>query len=49
VTKRDLKELELKMDNKFESMKGELTLLKWMVGVLLAGVVSLVLKAFFIS
>lgn len=48
ATKRDLKELQLKMENKFESMQGELKLLKWMMGVILAGVISLVLKAFFI-
>ena len=54
-TRHDLKELELKIDNKFESirgeiisLKGELSLVKWMIGVLLAGVVSLILKAFFI-
>jgi hypothetical protein len=37
---KDLRELELKM-------KGELKLLTWMVGAILAGIVSLVLKAFF--
>lgn len=47
VTKHDLRELELKIDNKLESMAGELKLIKWMMGVMLAGVVSLVLKAFF--
>lgn len=39
-TRHDLKELELRID-------GELKLLKWMISVILAGVVSLVLKAFF--
>lgn len=29
-------------------VRGEIALLKWMLGVLLAGVVSLVLKAFFV-
>jgi len=48
-TKHDLKELELRMENKFESIRGELVLLKWMMGFLLAGVISLILKAFFIS
>ena len=42
ATKHDLKELELRMN-------AQLMLLKWMIGVMLAGVVSLVLKAFFIS
>lgn len=40
ATKRDLRELELKLT-------GEITLLKWMMGFVLAGIVSLVLKAFF--
>lgn len=39
--KRDMKELELKLT-------GEITLLKWMMGFVLAGIVSLVLKAFFV-
>ncbi|MBF0339275.1 MAG: DUF1640 domain-containing protein [Nitrospirae bacterium] len=40
VTKADLQLLEARID-------GELKLLKWMVGIMLAGVVSLVMKAFF--
>jgi len=31
----------------FSPMKADLMLLKWMIGMLLAGVISLVLKAFF--
>ena len=42
-----LKELEGRMDIKFERMQGELTLIKWMLGLILGGVVALVLKAFF--
>ncbi|MFQ5455806.1 MAG: coiled-coil domain-containing protein [Nitrospirota bacterium] len=38
--KRDIKELELKFSAQF-------VLLKWMMGVILAGILSLVLKAFF--
>ena len=49
ATRHDLKETELKIDNKLETIKGELNLLKWMIGVLLAGVVSLILKSFFMS
>ena len=49
ATKQDLKELELRVENKLESMRGEITLLKWMMGFVLAGVVSLVLKAFFLQ
>jgi hypothetical protein len=40
ATKADLRALELKME-------GELKVLKWMVGAILAGIVSLLLKAFF--
>ena len=40
ATKRDLKELELKV-------MGELMLIKWMLGILLGGIVALVLKSFF--
>ena len=40
ATKRDLKELELKIT-------GELTLIKWMLGILLGGVIALIMKAFF--
>jgi len=40
ATKRDLKELELKIT-------GELTLIKWMLGILLGGVIALIIKAFF--
>lgn len=39
ATKRDLKELELKIT-------GELTLIKWMLGILLGGVIALIMKAF---
>jgi len=42
ATKADLKELELKIN-------GQLLLLKWMIGFILAGVASLILKAFFAS
>jgi ubiquinone biosynthesis protein UbiJ len=45
--KRDIKELELKIDARFEGLKGELTLLKWMLGLLLGGTVALILKTFF--
>jgi hypothetical protein len=47
AAKQDIKELELRMDSRFERVQGELTLVKWMLGILLAGVASLVLKAFF--
>lgn len=44
---RDLERLEAKMDTRFERLTGEITLIKWMLGLLLAGVASLVLRAFF--
>ena len=51
VTKRDLKELEIKLEAKLDKLDtkfaGEMTLVKWMLGLLLGGVMALVLKAFF--
>ena len=51
VTKRDLHDakVELKADMAlgFAKVNGEMTLVKWMLGVLLAGVISLVAKTFF--
>ena len=40
LVKKDIKELELKFEGKF-------TLLNWMLGVTIAGTLSLVLKTFF--
>ena len=40
MLKQDIKELELRLT-------GEIKLLKWMMGFLLAGVLSLLIKAFF--
>lgn len=42
ATKRDLKELELRIT-------GELTLLKWMVGAAVGGIAAILLKLFFPS
>ncbi|AXI82895.1 DUF1640 domain-containing protein [Xylella taiwanensis] len=58
ATKADLRELELKLESKidkgfaevdkgFAEIKGEMLLLKWMFGVLVAGVAALIAKAFF--
>lgn len=51
VTKHDLtevkNEIKAEINVRFESIDGELKLNRWMLGVLLAGVISLVLKAFF--
>ncbi|MEI8393496.1 MAG: hypothetical protein WCF85_02090 [Rhodospirillaceae bacterium] len=35
------------IDTRFASVQGEINLIKWMVGVMLAGTLSLVIKAFF--
>jgi len=40
VTKNDL-------DSALAPLRTDLTVLKWMIGVLLAGVISLVMKTFF--
>jgi DNA-binding transcriptional MerR regulator len=45
--RHEMKELELRIDTRFEKVHGEMLLTKWMLGLLLAGVASLVLKAFF--
>ena len=42
-----LKETELRSDARFERIDGELKLNRWMLGILIAGVMSLVLKTFF--
>ena len=51
VTKHDLteakNEIKAEMNVRFERIDGELKLNRWMLGVLLAGVISLVLKIFF--
>lgn len=45
--KTKLRDLEHRLDARFERINGELKLSRWMLGVMLAGVLSLVLKAFF--
>lgn len=51
VTKYDLteakNEIKADMNVRFERIDGEVKLNRWMLGVLLAGVILLVLKAFF--
>lgn len=43
----EMRELELRMDARFEKVFGEMTLLKWMFGLQIAGIVALILKAYF--
>jgi hypothetical protein len=45
--KTELRDLEHRLDARFERIDGELKLNRWMLGVVMAGIVSLVLKAFF--
>jgi len=52
--RHEIRELELRIDTRFgqidirfEKVHGEMLLLKWMLGLLIAGMASLVLKAFF--
>ena len=47
--KRDISELRRDIDVRFERIDGELKLNRWMLGILIAGVMSLVLKSFFPS
>ena len=47
ATKRDIERLEAKIDRVETRLVGELTLVKWMMGLILGGVVALVMRAFF--
>lgn len=43
----DATELRTEMRTEFADVRGELKLLKWMMGLVLAGIASLIVKAFF--
>jgi hypothetical protein len=47
ATKEDLKEVQQSIKEIDLKFSGELTLIKWMLGFVLAGILSLVLKTFF--
>ena len=51
VTKDDLAALEQRLNAKIDTlearMEGKITLLQWMLGIVIGGVVMLVLKAYF--
>jgi len=47
ATKADLREMELRMDAKYEALRAELNLIKWMMGLLLAAVMTILIKSFF--
>lgn len=46
ATKGDLRELEHRIDLRLEHINSEITLLKWMNGLIIGGIVALVIKAF---
>lgn len=43
----EIRDIEQRIDTRFERIDGELKLMRWMLGMVLAGIISLVLKAFF--
>jgi len=51
ATKADLREMELRMDakfgEKFGGLQAEINSIKWMIGVLLAAVMTILIKSFF--
>ena len=47
ATKQDIELLKRDIGDLETRISGELTLLKWMLGLLLAGVLALILKTFF--
>ncbi len=48
ATKDDLKGLKQDLKSDINELKYELKLHRWMLGILIAGVISLVMKAFFV-
>ena len=47
TTKIDIKELDLKIENKLAKIEGEITLIKWMLGFVLAANLSILVKILF--
>jgi len=47
ATKGDLREMELRIDRKLAEMKGESILIRWMLGLIIAGIAGLIIKTFF--
>lgn len=47
VTRRDLREFKLRLDPLFAAIKGDMPLLKWMIGALIAITVANFSKQFF--
>ncbi|MBF0134965.1 MAG: CCDC90 family protein [Magnetococcus sp. DMHC-1] len=51
ATRRDLRDLGVRMDTKLEKelapIRTDVAVIKWMFGIMMAGVLALILKAFF--
>ncbi len=47
TTKADLNKLEKELKNDINRLEKELIVLKWMTGLVLGGIITLVMKAFF--
>ncbi|MEO5340785.1 MAG: CCDC90 family protein [Magnetococcus sp. MYC-9] len=47
ATKSDLRELKLEIAADMAKVHGEMSVIKWMLGVQMAGVMALILKSFF--
>jgi len=39
--------MELRMDAKHEALRAEINLIKWMMGIMLAAIISILIKSFF--
>ena len=47
LVQRDIKELEFSLKSDISRLDGELKVIKWMMGFVLAGIAALILKSFF--
>jgi len=47
AVRQEIRELELRMDTKLETVRDDMKAMKWMLGVIVAGVIALVMKSFF--
>jgi hypothetical protein len=47
LVRQDIREVELRTDAKFEGMKGEIKTVKWLLGVIVGGIIALLMKQFF--
>ncbi|NJD05776.1 MAG: DUF1640 domain-containing protein [Methylococcaceae bacterium] len=47
AVRQEVRESELRMDTKLESIHGEMKAMKWMLGVIVGGIIAIVVKTFF--